>query len=439
MASRTSSTLGKVFPPARYGSQPVVLLDGGMGTTLQAPPFELSLDSALWSSELLATEQGRAQLAKLHSTWVEAGAQVVETCTYQSSLPLFLPTSTSYSPSELSHAQSTMLSALPVATSCCSSKQTPTQLQAHAALSLGPFGASLQPGQEYGGLYPAPFCAPDAPESPSRSTCADAALAAVPLTTELDLLRSASASSGQEVPEHELHLAAWHLQRLMHFSASPSLDDLALLAFETVPVLAEARAIRRAMAVFNSSRAQDGKAAKPFYISFVFPRSQKNGEEGVRFPDPTPAIAALPTLKDQASAIIAAALAEEDEEEGLARPAGLGFNCTSPLHASTVVSALSNAVSEQSSASSSSAEKKPWLILYPDGGATYDVQTRSWHTPEGLTDDAWANKVANAVQVGRESGAWSGTLVGGCCKAGPKTIGALKEEVERRGWLKERK
>lgn len=34
---------------SQLGAQPVVILDGGMGTTLQAPPFELSLDSALWS------------------------------------------------------------------------------------------------------------------------------------------------------------------------------------------------------------------------------------------------------------------------------------------------------------------------------------------------------------------------------------------------------
>lgn len=52
-----------------------------MGTTLQAPPFELALDSALWSSELLASERGRAQLDKLHRTWLDAGADIVETCT----------------------------------------------------------------------------------------------------------------------------------------------------------------------------------------------------------------------------------------------------------------------------------------------------------------------------------------------------------------------
>lgn len=52
-----------------------------MGTTLQAPPFNLALDSALWSSELLATQHGRDQLAQLHDTWIQAGADLVQTCT----------------------------------------------------------------------------------------------------------------------------------------------------------------------------------------------------------------------------------------------------------------------------------------------------------------------------------------------------------------------
>jgi len=48
---------------------------------MQAPPFELALDSTLWSSELLATEEGKANLVKLHQTWIAAGAQVIGSCT----------------------------------------------------------------------------------------------------------------------------------------------------------------------------------------------------------------------------------------------------------------------------------------------------------------------------------------------------------------------
>jgi len=61
-----------------------------MGTTLQAPPFELALDSALWSSELLGDEAGRKTLDRLHRTWIDAGADIVETCTCVQSLSLGL-------------------------------------------------------------------------------------------------------------------------------------------------------------------------------------------------------------------------------------------------------------------------------------------------------------------------------------------------------------
>ncbi|BGP14814.1 hypothetical protein JCM10213_001819 [Rhodosporidiobolus nylandii] len=422
----SSATLSSVFTPARFGDEPVLLLDGGMGTTLQAPPFELALDSALWSSELLATEEGRAQLKKLHSTFIEAGADVVETCTYQSSLPLFLPsTSSSFTEKDLSTSLHTMVSALPVASSCCAPSSASSTSPA-AALSLGPFGASLQPGQEYGGLYPAPFSPSDAPETPSKSTCPDAALAAVPLPLD------AVAAPG--LAPHEQHLAAWHLQRLQHFAQSDAFDSgIKLYAFETVPVLGEATAIRRAVAVFNAERAAAGMESKPFYISFVFPRvKQDTAEETVRFPDPTPAAASLSSLAAQAEAVVSAALSPAD---GLALPAGLGFNCTSPLHAKAVVEALTAAVQRQQQSSA----EKPWLVLYPDGGATYDVVSRSWHHPAGLTDDKWAVLVADAVRAGREAGAWGGVMAGGCCKAGPSAIKALKEEVGRRGWLNGRK
>ncbi|GAA5835743.1 hypothetical protein JCM11251_007415 [Rhodosporidiobolus azoricus] len=424
------ATFSTVFPADRYGVDPVVLLDGGMGTTLQAPPFELALDSALWSSELLGTDEGKAQLTKLHHAWIEAGADVVETCTYQSSLPLFLnPPSTSYTDDQVSTSLDTMTAALPVAVASCSHSSAANKQSPVSALSLGPYGSSLQPGQEYGGLYPSPFGPADASyTTPSKAACLSSALEAAPLP--LDLVRL----PGQA--HHEAHLAAWHLRRLLDFSTSPAFDSpyLPLIAFETVPVLAEARAIRRAMAAFNAHPSRQGKQPKAWYISFVFPRVNSDSkEERVRFPDPAPEVASLPSLAAQADAIVAASFGDLDSSAGeaYALPGGIGFNCTSPLHAKSVVEALSSALA---SASLSKQGQKPWLLLYPDGGATYDVHTRSWHTPEGLTDEKWAVLVADAAQLGREKRVWGGVAVGGCCKAGPTAIAALGREVRGRGW-----
>ncbi|GAA5840798.1 hypothetical protein JCM9279_001224 [Rhodotorula babjevae] len=413
-------TFAGLFPPARR----VVILDGGMGTTLQAPPFELPLDSALWSSELLADEAGRQQLDRLHRTWIDAGADIVETCTYQSSLPLFLPSSRAPTPAETSTALATMTAALPVACSSCAnhpspSSSTPSSSRAQVALSLGPYGSALQPGQEYTGAYPAPF-GPAASAAPDARPASSAeALAAVPLP--LDAVRGAGVS------DDEAHLAAWHLQRLVHFSESSAAGaQVGLVAFETVPSLAEVRAVRRAAHVFSTLHAD--RPQPPFYISLVFPRATPDGAAAdVRFPDA--ALAHLDSLDAQLAVLVDALLSPA---AGLAVPAGLGFNCTSPLAARGVVRALGEAVAARPPSPASAA--KPWLVLYPDGGAVYDVRSRTWSHPAGLTDASWAALVADAVGDALGSGAWEGVVAGGCCKAGPGAIRALRNEVERRGW-----
>ncbi|GAA5858400.1 hypothetical protein JCM1840_001185 [Sporobolomyces johnsonii] len=450
-------SLSSLFPVHSYGQTPVVILDGGMGTSLQAPPFSLSLDSDLWSSELLATPQGRESLERLHHAWItESGAQVVESCTYQSSLPLFLPREGPYTPSQTSSALSVMTSALPLLTSLTRSPSDPSSDERPiAALSLGPFGAALQPGQEYSGLYPPPFgpASPPAKPSPSRLAAGEPAIAAAgPLPLELFAPKTASDAAAND----EAHLAAWHLQRLEHFATAPAFSALGVLAFETIPNLSEARAIRRAVAAF---RARGGPERQmPFFISFVFPlvaagpagegkgEGQGQGQEEVKLPDQT--LSHL-SLAEQAPLIVSSAFGslvhdddDDDDEAGAAaaRPDGIGFNCTSPLRAAEVVETLSSALASFSfSRPQSSGSSKPWLVLYPDGGAVYDVHTRSWSHPLGLSDSGWAKVVADAAGVARERDAvWGGVIAGGCCKAGFGAIRALRDECEARGWTRRR-
>jgi len=347
---------------------------------------------------------------------------------YQSSLPLFLPSSRAPTSTETSTALATMTAALPVACSSCANHSSPSSSsassssRAQVALSLGPYGSALQPGQEYTGAYPPPF-GPAASAAPDARPASSAeALAAVPLP--LDAVRGAG------VTDDEAHLAAWHLQRLVHFSESSAADaQVGLVAFETVPSLAEVRAIRRATHVFSTLHPD--RPQPPFYISLVLPRATADGAAAdVRFPDA--ALAHLGSLDAQLAVVVDALLAPA---EGLARPAGLGFNCTSPLAARGVVRALGEAVAARpSSPSPSPTGDKPWLVLYPDGGAVYDVRSRTWSHPAGLTDASWAALVADAVGDALGCGAWEGVVAGGCCKAGPGAIRALRDEVERRGW-----
>ncbi|GAA5938314.1 homocysteine S-methyltransferase family protein [Sporobolomyces koalae] len=394
-----------------------------MGTTLQSYPVAQQLDSNLWSSALLRTPEGRQTLQDLHTKWVEAGADIVESCTYQSSLPLFLPPAGPYSSQQLASQLEVMNSAIPLLTDLSIGS---TRFQ--SALSLGPFGASLQPGQEYGGLYPPPFGA----SSPSVIASGQEALDSTPLPLE------AVTASAQPTPED--YLTAWHLLRLRHFYRdSQQFNRLQVLAFETVPNLYEATAIRRAMTQFQIETG----STVAFYIAYVFPLvNADDAEANVQLPDRDYKHL---DFAQQAPLVIETTFGALSVQHGeqtveVVRPDGIGFNCTSPLHAKRVTETLSAAYvqwsTSQSPASVVNVKPQPFFVLYPDGGAVYDVETRTWHHPLGLTDQKWANMVADAMEAARnpQVAAWSGVIGGGCCKAGPSAIKALRAEVEKRGW-----
>ncbi|GAA5946695.1 hypothetical protein JCM3765_000351 [Sporobolomyces pararoseus] len=419
--------MSALFSAAKDGGVPILVLDGGMGTTLQSYPVAQQLDSNLWSSELLKTKEGRETLEDLHSKWIEAGADVVQTCTYQSSLPLFLPSDGPYPSELLDSSLELMNSAIPLLTELphpANCSHSPSEHKTLTSLSLGPFGASLQPGQEYAGLYPPPF-GPTPSISPSRIASGQQALDSVPLP--LDLFSSSSKSA---TPED--YLSAWHLLRLRHFSKSSQFSTLSMLSFETVPNLYEARAIRRAMTQFR----RETGSTTPFYISYVFPLvGTDTPEERVKLPDHEFS-ETHETLEDQAPFVIEATFGQLKEEEIL-QADGIGFNCTSPLHSKRVTQVLTSAYESfvsSSSTSTSTPSARPFFVLYPDGGAVYDVKTRTWSHPLGLTDDKWANLVVDAMQVAREGKVWSGVIGGGCCKASVAAIAALRTEVEKRAW-----
>lgn len=128
-----------------------------------------------------------------------------------------------------------MISAIPIVTKTYS---CPHPSPIHSCLSLGPFGAQCSPGQEYGGLYPPPFGI----SSPSKLAYSPLAGLAAPL----DLF-----SVIQSTNPEEDHLTAFHLERLLQFSKSEAFEKLSIIGFETVPVLEEVRAIRRAMGLFE--------------------------------------------------------------------------------------------------------------------------------------------------------------------------------------------
>ncbi|CAF9905079.1 MAG: hypothetical protein GOMPHAMPRED_003028 [Gomphillus americanus] len=207
---------------------PILLLDGGLGTTLGEPPYSVSYNNStpLWSSHLLISSPETLQ--SVHRSFARAGADILLSATYQASYEGFAKTprldansGPGYSKDE---ATSYMRLAITLAAKASASvaKRSPPAV----ALSLGAYGAILIPSQEFSGFYPADM-----------------------------------------TDEHVL--AAWHKHRLEVFKQDAvTWDQIEYVAFETVRPLTEIRGIRRA--VFD--------VGKKWWISHVVPERAEESD-----------------------------------------------------------------------------------------------------------------------------------------------------------------
>ena len=254
------------------------------------------------------------------------------------------------------------------------------------ALSIGPFGATLSPGQEYAGIYPPPYG---------------------PTSSSVNYFEEGEAR--QAAVEH---LKEFHLSRLLTFSDdAETWAQVDWIAFETVPILTEYLAIRRAMAELVKL----GRGKK-FWISSAYPnglhsQQMHSGHAGV-------------------NEVLMAALGGPDLPAN-----GVGINCTNP----TYIEKLSEDFKEallglESRGRVHEADEGVTFILYPDGGSVYDVVSRTWSS--GTLDTAsWGKQVAaiaKKVEAAEEDGekVWAGVIVGGCCKAGFEEIRALRKTLD---------
>lgn len=121
-------------------------------------------------------------------------------------------------------------------------------------LSLGPYGATTKPGAEYSGLYTPPYGLGDI-NSPQ------------PCTNAFTHDESPEARASEEA------LLAFHLERLRVYVRCKEWKEIAWIGFETIPLLREVRAIRRAMAKVDSELEEQGRGGekKPFWICGTFP------------------------------------------------------------------------------------------------------------------------------------------------------------------------
>ena len=300
-----------------FAGRPLVILDGALGTELQRRGADL--DDPLWSAKLLLE---RPELIRqVHLDYFRSGADVATTSSYQATFEAFARRGLSVDETADLMRLSVRLAAEARDEFWAEPANREGRRKPLVAASVGPYGAMLANGSEYTGNY------------------------------GLD----------------EEALMAFHRPRLAVL-ADAGAD---LLACETIPCLAEARALARLLAEFP------GVAA---WLSF-------SCRDGLHDSQGEPMAECVTAL------------------EGFDQIVALGVNCTAPQHIASLI--------EQMHAHTA----KP-LLVYPNSGEQYDATHKTWHGNPG------ASHFAEQARGWHARGA---RLIGGCCRTGPDEIAALRQ------------
>ena len=175
---------------------PFLVLDGALATELERAGMDLA--DPLWSARALM--EAPEAILRVHRSYLEAGADIITSAGYQATLPGFMAKGCSRK-----EAERLLRLAVRLVKRARDEYEAETGRRALAAASAGPYGAYLADGSEYSGHY--------------------------------DLSRR--------------ELADFHRERAL-ILADEAPD---LLAFETVPSLAEAEAIADAVSALPAGSA----------------------------------------------------------------------------------------------------------------------------------------------------------------------------------------
>lgn len=336
---------------------PVLLLDGGLGTSLQ-DDYGVTFDNTtpLWSSHLLVSDQ--PTLLACQADFGRVPVDIILTATYQASAAGFAKTRTPAHPDGIDRAGMVALvrDAVRIA----------HEAGGKVALSVGPYGACMVPGQEYSGKY-------------------DAAL------------------------DSEDALRRWHAERLAAFGeAGGFASPVAYLALETIPRVDEIRALRRAL---DDSGALAG--GLPYWTAALFPG------EGHALPDGADVQTVVDAMLDPSVAssqpwglgINCTKLWKLDAlvrlyEDAVDRATRAGWLAASGPPALVLYPDGTNGEVYNT-------KTQTWDL--PEGGR---APTASW-------DEQMAEIVRGAQSRGR----WRAVVAGGCCKTSHGMLSALRTRL----------
>lgn len=296
-----------------------LILDGGLATELEARGFDLN--HPLWSARLV--REAPEAILQVHRAYLEAGADCITTASYQATVDGFIREGLSRGAAIDLLLLSVRLARDARDAFWAEAAHRAGRKRPLVAASVGPYGAALANGAEYTGAY----------------------------------------------DRGEAGLREFHRERFLLLAASGA----DLLACETIPSAAEARALASLLAESPEVTA---------WFSF-------SCRDGWRISDGTP-------LADCARFL-----------DPLAQVVSIGVNCTSPDFVSSLV------------ASVAANTRKP-VVAYPNSGERYDADTKSWSGSTAASD--WGAR-------GREWRRAGARLIGGCCRTGPAHVRALRDAL----------
>lgn len=348
---------------------PILILDGGLGTSLESEHGVTFTSSAnpLWSSSLLLSSP--QTLLACQRAFADVPVDILLTATYQISIHGFAATRTAEHPQGVGEGEipGYLDRAVSVAEDAVRGKK-----DVRIALSLGPYGACMIPSQEYSGVY-------DAEHDDAEA------------------------------------LEAWHRRRMGLFSPVTELSSrIGFVALETVPRLDEIIAMRRALAATEDLR------GIPCWVSCLYPAGQiehADAEENYRLPDGN-------TVHDAVRAMLDPDIAPS--------PWGIGINCTKAWKLDGLLRRYEDAVSQLVEEGKVAEWPALVLYPDGTSGEVYNTETQVWEKPAGLgsgQDEPWEERVANAIEGTVARGKWSQVVVGGCCMASHRDIKRLRDRL----------
>lgn len=129
-------------------TQPPLILDGGLATELERHGADLSHE--LWSARVLLEDPGL--IRQVHLNFLEAGADVIITASYQASFEGFARAGLDRDTAALMMRRSVVL-ACEARDEYCADAPPWVRPRPRVAASIGPYGACLADGSEYHGNY----------------------------------------------------------------------------------------------------------------------------------------------------------------------------------------------------------------------------------------------------------------------------------------------